>query len=304
MSFEADTLIDRMKLKSGLSRWRLVAIIALALLAIVALGRMADVSLAGSVIARIAIEDIILEDNDRLKILDDIAEDPAIKAVVLHVNSPGGTIVGGESLYEALRNVADKKPLVAVLGGLAASGGYMVAIAADHIVARQGTVTGSIGVMLQTAEITKLSEKIGVNFLTFKSSELKGVPSPFEALSPEAAVVVNETIKDGHQMFMDMVEERRPLSKAQVRAVSDGRIYTGRQALKQKLVDAIGGESQALEWLQKEKKISESLPIRDYPLEKPKRPFDQLYAKIFGGKDLLGVLGSQGLLTLWKPSIF
>lgn len=303
MSLSADALLDRLKLKSEINKWRTIAILAAVLLGFTLIGKSVDIS--GGVkdyIARIEIEGIILENTKRDEKLQAIKDDTNIKAVVVYINSPGGTIVGGEQLYNSLREIATVKPVVAILGSLAASGGYMAAIGADKIFTSSGTMTGSIGVLMQTAEFTDLAQKLGVNFITFKSGELKGSPSPMEKMSPNVAKVMQDSITDAYEYFIGLVKDRRPLTEAEVRKLSDGRIYTGRQAVKNKLVDAIGGEKEAVEWLVNEKKISSDLKVKEVPLKEKENPFEQFYSNVMGSDNpYIARISASGLMAIWNP---
>jgi protease-4 len=170
-----------------------------------------------------------------------------------------------------------KKPVVAVMNTLAASGGYMTAIAADYIVAHNLTITGSIGVLWQNTEITNLAEKLGITFNSFKSGPLKAVPNMTEKVTPEVEEAVMSSIKDSYDYFVSLVSERRKLPKDRVIQIADGRIYTGRQAYELKLVDQLGGVDEALKWLHEERKIDTALKVFDIEL-KPKT----LMQKILG----------------------
>jgi protease-4 len=303
MSLSADALLDRLKLKSEINKWRAIAILIAVLLGFSVIGK----SFSGSggtkdYIARIEVDGIILEDTKRDEKLQAIRDNDNIKAVVVYINSPGGTIVGGEKIYNSLRDISTVKPVVAVLGTLAASGGYMAAIGADKIFTSAGTITGSIGVLMQTAEFTDLAQKLGVNFITFKSGELKGSPSPMEKLNPNVAKVMQDSIDDGYEYFIGLVKDRRPLTEAEVRVLSDGRIYTGRQAVKNKLVDAIGGEKEAVEWLVKDKKIPSSLKVQEVPLKDKENPFEEFYSSVMGSDSSYSAgIFSSGLMAMWKP---
>lgn len=303
MSLSTDALLDRLKLKSEINKWRTIAILVAVLLGFSVIGK----SFSGSggtkdYIARIEVDGIILEDTKRDEKLQAIRDNDNIKAVVVYINSPGGTIVGGEKIYNSLREIATVKPVVAVLGTLAASGGYMAAIGADKIFTSAGTITGSIGVLMQTVEITDLAQKLGVNFITFKSGELKGSPSPMEKLNPNVAKVMQDSIDDGYEYFIGLVKDRRPLTEAEVRGLSDGRIYTGRQAVKNKLVDAIGGEKEAVEWLVKDKKIPSSLKVQEVPLKDKENPLEQFYSSVMGRDNpYIARIFPSGLMAMWKP---
>lgn len=262
MALDADYLIDRRRLKRRLSFWRGVGILAVLLAALAAFGRFSGLG-GGDYIARHTVQGLIVEDVRRHRALAAIAEDENARALIVRIDSPGGTVVGGESLYRSLRAVADRKPVVAVLGGLATSAGYMAAIGADRVVARRGTITGSIGVVMHTTEISGLLDKLGIGAETIRSGPLKAVPSGFEKLTDDGREVLRELIADSHRMFLDLVAERRGLTGAGLARVADGRVLTGRQALDAELVDAIGGETEAVAWLEAEKGIAAGLPFRD-----------------------------------------
>ncbi len=270
MSLDADALIDRKRLKRRLGWWRVLAIIA-AVAAVIAALDPFDIPLKKSHIARLAVSGIISEDRDRNAALEHIAEDDNVKALILHINSPGGTVVGGEVLYRYLRLVAGEKPVVVVMGTLAASGGYMAALGGDHILAQNGTITGSIGVVLQTTDITGLLDKLGISAEAIKSGPLKAVPSPLEPLTDRVRAETQKLVMDMHGMFVDMVAERRNLPRAEALGLADGRIFTGRQALANRLVDGIGGEKEALAWLEETHEISKTLPVQDVRIKRERR---------------------------------
>ena len=262
MALDADYLIDRRRLKRRLSFWRGLGILAVLLAALAAFGRFSDIG-GGDYIARHAVQGLIVEDVRRNRALAGIAEDDNARALIVRIDSPGGTVVGGESLYRSLRAVADRKPVVAVLGGLATSAGYMAAIGADRVVARRSTITGSIGVVMHTTEISGLLDKLGIGAETIRSGPLKAMPSGFEKLTDDGREVLQELIADSHRMFLDLVAERRGLEGAGLARVADGRVLTGRQAMDADLIDAIGGETDAVAWLEAEKGVAVGLPVRD-----------------------------------------
>ena len=265
----------------------------------------------GDYIANISIEGVILDDDYRSEILSKIASQKNIKAVIVNVNSPGGGIVGSEILYENLRAIAINKPIVVVMGSLAASGGYMASLASDYIIARNGTLTGSIGVIMQSSEFTELANKLGVKFLTYKSSPLKGSPSPFEKSNPQVNEVINESIQDSYQFFSSLVKERRgaKLDKNNLTHIIDGRIFTGRQAVKSGLVDEIGGKNEALKYLNTIHKIDiEKFPVKNVELQKPE---NTLLGKLIGEETMAKVITkitgfnaqSEQLMSIWNLSI-
>jgi protease IV len=264
MALDADALVDRRRLKRSLTFWRLVAVIAVVGLAVLAVGRTAGSFMGrGDYIARLAIDGLIVNDRGRLDALDRIAATPRARALIVAIDSPGGTVVGGEALFDRLRKVAARKPVVAVMGEMAASGGYMVALAADRIFAHESTITGSIGVIFQTAEFSALLDKIGIKPEEIKSSPLKAAPSPFHPMTPAAREMTQGVVDDIYAMFVRMTAERRHLAPERARQLADGRIYTGRQALGNGLIDAIGGEAAAREWLNTARGLPKDIKVRD-----------------------------------------
>jgi protease-4 len=274
MSISPDYIIERRQTKSKLLIWKLVAVFLTAIL-LFTLGKnflpKETLSSSEEYIASILIDGIILEDAKRDKKLKKIIDDKKIKALIVNVNSPGGTVVGSEKIYNILRKISKEKPVVIVMGTMAASGGYLISLGGDYIVSHNGTVTGSIGVILQTAEVTDLAEKLGIKFNNFKSGELKAVPNPTEKVTEEVRRAIMENIADTYDYFIELVALRRKLPLAEVKKLADGRIYSGRQALKVKLVDSIGSEDTALKWLHEVKQINPKLIVKDYKLKpKPK----------------------------------
>lgn len=299
MSLEADYLVDRRRLKRRLGTWRLVTVIAILAVVALALNR---IDLVGrDYVARLVVDGVITDDLDRDEALAAIAEDRRAKALIVRINSPGGTVVGGEALYRRLRMVSEAKPVVAVMGEVATSAAYMTALGSDHIIGREGTVTGSIGVLLQTANITGLLERIGVETDSVKSAPLKAQPNPLEEMSPEAREAIAQVVQDMFVMFVGIVQERRNLSPEQAMQVAGGRVFTGRQALGNGLIDGIGSELDARRWLADVHDIPPALPVREFEEDGAavwaRRRIDSLF-----GKSLLSeILRLDGLVSVWHP---
>lgn len=271
MNMSPSYLLERMKLKKQVSNWRALFFIALTIVAILAFydsfkSVKAIGSINTSVIARIDINGIILNDQAQLDFIKEVADNDAVKAVIMHINSPGGTTVGGEVIYRAVRALAGVKPVVIVQEDSAASAAYMISVAGDYIIARNGTMTGSIGIIAQTYEITELAQRLGIKLNTFKSSPVKGIGFPTEAITSEGRKSIQDTIDDQYEMFLEIVSQRRNIPLETLRKIGDGRIYTGRQALKLKLIDAIGDESAAIKWLETNKSIK-GLKVKLFELE-------------------------------------
>lgn len=270
MTLRADYLVDRRKLKRSVTLWRVLTIAAvLALMAVLALQNDKIAAAIGYKphIARVDITGIIREDPDRDEMLKDIAKSKSVKGVILRINSPGGTTVGGESLHKALLDLREKKPVVAVFSTVATSAAYMAGVASEHIVARGSSITGSVGVILQWAEVTELLNKLGIKMEEIKSGPLKAVPSPFSPLDEEGRELTREMVAEAKTWFIDLVARSRSINPDSVPGLTEGRIYSGRQAIKHKLIDQLGGEEEAVKWLEDEKKLPKDLSIVDWEVE-------------------------------------
>jgi protease IV len=192
-------------------------------------------------IALVKLEGLLVTSEHVVEELNAYADDSSIKAIVLRIDSPGGGVVVSQEIYNAVKNARKEgKKVVASMGTVAASGGYYVAAAADRIVANPGTLTGSIGVKMEFANIEKLLEKIGVKGMVVKAGEYKDVGSPFRDMSEPEKKILQDVIDDVHSQFIKAVAEGRNMQEADVRTIADGRIFTGRQALDLKLVDQLG----------------------------------------------------------------
>ncbi len=323
MSINADDIIDRRRLRKKVSFWRIATfvILGLALLAMIAFGlNKAGLSSASSDhIAKVKITGVITNDEPMLKLLKKLKEDDKVKAVILNVSSPGGSTVGGEAMFEAVRELAKAKPVTTTVGTLAASAGYMIASASDHIVARRSSIVGSIGVLFQYADASQLLDKIGVKVKAIKSSPMKAEPNPFNPASPESEAMIDRLIQDSYKWFVEIVADRRNMKEFEVLRLADGSIFTGSQSLENGLIDAIGGQEVAVKWLTTEKEISDKLEVIEH---KPKRPTDSIFgnpAAIYKIAQILGLnlnnseakaledalrerLPLDGLVSIWQGS--
>jgi protease-4 len=316
VSLDADTLADRRRLKRRLFFWRFGAVVAVAL-ALIVLVSDGGFPLRQSHIARVTVSGVIVDDRYQQEMLEKIADDGNVKAVILFIDSPGGTTTGSEALYEAVRELAEKKPVVAVLGTVAASGGYIAALSADHIVARGNTITGSIGVLFQWTQLQDMLGKIGVEMKEVKSSPLKAEPSPFHKTDPRALAATQEMIDASYDWFLRLVSERRAMDEATARRLGDGRVYTGWQAVENGLVDQLGGEDVAIAWLSTAHDIDEDLPVTDWDPRYPELGFAGFMGRAMGhafgeavlvaADDLTGKtqqakrLTLDGLTSVWQP---
>jgi protease-4 len=260
-------IAERRRIRRKLTFWRIFSFLFIAASIVLLWGMFNEGEITDrterSHIARITISGLIQDDTELLERLDKIAKKDSAKALIISISSPGGTTYGGEVLYKAIRRVAEKKPVVSDVRTLAASAGYMVAIAGDQIVAGDTSITGSIGVIFQYPQLKNLLDKIGVSLEEIKSAPLKAEPSPFHDASEEAKAVMRQMVMDSYDWFVSLVAERRKLPKAEALRLADGRVYTGRQALNAKLVDVLGGEQEIRAFLQG-RKVAKDLPIVDW----------------------------------------
>jgi protease IV len=323
MSLDADLIVDRRRMRRKLTFWRVLAFLVV-IVAIVGaaatLARRSDIAVAagGDYIARIKITGLIRNDEERVQALEKLAKS-SVKGVVVHIDSPGGTTAGSEQLHNSLRLVAAAKPMVVVVDGLAASGGYIAAMSAEHIVAQQTSLVGSIGVLFQYPNFSEVLKTIGVKVEEIKSSPLKAAPNGFEPTSPEARAAVEALVKDSYAWFRDMVKDRRKMDDELLQRVADGRVFTGRQGVALKLVDEIGNEKTAVDWLTKEKGLKPDTPVRDWDLKSRFGDLSILHMATAAALDAVGLgsfarqleswgavraierLNLDGLLALWHP---
>jgi len=320
MSLDADAIVDRRRMRRKLTFWRAGALL-IAVLAIVgaavALVPGSRLMPRGDYIARVKVQGLIRGNQDRVEALDRLAKSRA-RAVIVHIDSPGGTTAGSEQLYHSLRALQAKKPMVVVVDGLAASGAYIAALSAEHILAQDTSLVGSIGVLFQYPNFTEVLKTIGIKVEEVKSSPLKAAPNGFEPTSPEARAAIEAIVLDSYAWFKGMVKDRRRLDDAQLALVADGRVFTGRQSVGLKLIDGIGNEKTALAWLETEKKVPATTPVRDYALQPrfSELSFLHLAAWSFeavglsafaqrieewGAVQAVERLNLDGLLALWHP---
>ena len=321
MSLDADLIVDRRRMRRKLTFWRVVAVF-VAIAAVVALAATAQrtevLTSGGDYIARVKVTGLIRNDQERVESLEKLAKSSA-KAVIVRIDSPGGTTAGSEQLHDSLRRVAAAKPLVVVVDGLAASGGYIAAMSADHIVAQGTSLVGSIGVLFQYPNVSDLLKTVGVKIEEIKSSPLKAAPNGYEPTSPEARAAIEALVKDSYDWFRGMVRDRRHMDDATLQRVTDGRVFTGRQGLELKLVDAIGNEQTAVDWLAKEKGVKADTPVRDWQLKSRFGDLTMLHLatavvleavglgsfarrlEAWGSIQTIERLNLDGLLALWHP---
>jgi protease-4 len=321
MAFETETALDRRRLRRRLTWWRLLAVLA----GVLAFGLLIFASTDGAglaerrQIARVSLEGFITEDRDLLKLLKRLAEAKHVSGVILFINSPGGTTTGGEALFEAIRELAKAKPVVAQFGTLATSAAYIAGLAADFIVARGNSITGSVGVIFQWAEVTQLMDKLGVKVNEVKSGPLKANPSPFQPLDDAGRSVAEQMVAESKRWFVGLVGSRRNIDTGTVPGLEQGRVFSGREALASRLIDEVGGEAEAVRYLEEKRNLPKGLKVIDW---KPKRESDWgllslslsalggllgeriagEIAHLFDSDRTLGSLRLDGLVSVWQGS--
>jgi protease IV len=270
MTFETEAVLDRRRLRRRLSFWRVLAVTA----GVLALGFLlfSSVQRAGLIeqrqIARVTIEGLITDDRDLLRLLKKVGDSSKVAGVILFVNSPGGTTVGGEALFEALRDLAKSKPLVAEFGTVATSAAYIAGLATDQIVARGNTITGSVGVIFQWPEFTGLLEKLGIKVNEIKSGPLKANPSPFQPLDEPGKAAAEQMVAESQRWFVNLVRTRRGIDTAKVPGLEEGAVFSGRDALSHKLIDQLGGEAEVVKYLEDQRGVPKGLKIVDWKVSR------------------------------------
>lgn len=320
MSVSSDYMLDRRRMRRKLSWWRLLALLAVGVAILTAVLRLGGADSADKLtphVARMNLQGLIIGDNDTVELIKKIGKSQQAKALVVMIDSPGGTTTGAERIYEELRRVGEKKPVVAVVGAVAASGAYIAALASDAIVAQGNSLVGSIGVLFQYPNFHKLLETTGVKVEEIKSSPLKAAPNFFEPTSEAARAAIASLVADSFTWFKDLVKTRRKLDDAELAKVADGRVFTARQGVPLKLVDVLGGEREAIAWLEANKGLTKSLPVREWKNESKLEKLGLVdgastLARAVGFDHLAGLMEQagrversaslDGLLVIWQGS--
>lgn len=249
-------------------------------------------------VALVRVEGVILDARQTVDDLIRFGENPNVKAIVLRIDSPGGGVVPSQEIHDAVQRIREEygKTIVASMGSIAASGGYYIAVATDHIMANPGTLTGSIGVIMQLANVRELLEKIGVKSRVIKSGEHKDLASPFREMSQEERRILQSVMDDVHHQFIQAVAKGRSMGMANVKLLADGRIFSGRQAMDNQLVDGLGNLHEAIQLAAKMGGIKGEPRV----VEPPKRFsfFEMLENRLAGWLPSLDVRPSVNLMYL------
>lgn len=264
MTDTVSSVLTALRLDRARRRWRLLALVAVAILALCWLW--SDDDTTGDHIAVVQLTGFIDTTLVQQQTFHDIADNKDAKALLVYIDSPGGSVTGGMDIFSSLRSIAERKPVVAVMGNMATSAGYLAALGADYIIANEASITGSVGVLMPLVDATGLAQKLGIKSEEITSGKLKTVTSPLYKRSVSDTAYLQDTVNDLNAMFLTKVKERRKPTPETMKLVSDARVLSGRTAKALGLVDELGGYTQAIAWLQG-KKVGKNLPEYEYSLE-------------------------------------
>lgn len=267
----SDTFIVIQDLKKKLLSWRVITFLSVTILILI-LGRSGIKKIKKTntndktIIARIAIKDIITRESYSNQKLKDLEKDNIV-AVILDIDSLGGEVTASETLYEFFKKLTEKKPVISVINSIGTSGSYMVAMSSNYIIAYNTSIIGSIGVLIQSYEVTEMADKIGIKFINIKSSPLKAIPNPYEKFTEDVEVTVRHSMNDIYDYFLSIFIESRNIDRSKALEIGNGQVYTGRQALKIGLIDKIGNENDAIEYLKSKNIDTDNIKITDYDIK-------------------------------------
>ena len=251
-------------------------------------------------IAKVSIDNIITQDSFRYEKLEELSQNKNTKAVIVFINSPGGTVVGGETLYKSIKSIAQQKPIISVMGEVATSAAYMASLGSNYIFAQEGTITGSVGVLVLSSEFTELAKKIGISTEVIKSGDLKASPSPLEKMTPKAREQMEKIVQEISKNFINLVKKERKLDNNKTQLISDGRIFTGQSALQIGLIDSIGNIKEAKEYLKIERNI-DMLPILNMEIIKKEKMIEKFLSLFTNKINASKLLNLKGLISIWIP---
>ena len=250
-------------------------------------------------IAKLSLEGMINNESNFIEKINQLKQKENLKAILILVNSPGGTFVSSKEIYDSLKLFDEKIPIAVYMKEVATSGAYLVSLGADKIFANTGTITGSVGVILQTADITTLLDKIGINPLVIKSGDLKAVPNLVEKTNELQFEYIKNIVLLMQEEFMQIVNLEKKISIESQEKIRDGRIFTSKQAKKIKLIDEVGVEKNALDWLKKKAGLDDKIKIIDYA--ETNELFDFLNLKLFRKFNNMDLKLTDGILAIWTP---
>ena len=257
-----------------------------------------DKSSSENFIAKIYLNGVINDRSSLIKKINKLKEDSKVKGLLLVTNSPGGTFVSSKEIFDTLKKISEKIPTATYIREIGTSGAYLASLGTDRIFVNYGSITGSIGVILQTANLKNLLENLGIEPIVIKSGDLKAVPNPFEELDQNKINYVSEVIDQMQNQFLQIVKERRNLKDNEIEKISDGRIFTGTQAIKLNLIDEIGSEDDAANWIKKEGGLDEDTKLIEFDDNEKYLEFLNLnfFKKSFNSFNLNI---NNGILAIW-----
>lgn len=306
MEIQPDTLVAQRRWRRQARFWRIASVLIAMILVFFIFQNTSyfDKIAVNDHIIRIRINGIIFDDNLLTNKLESIPNNPKVHAVILIIDSPGGTSLGGETIYRKLRIISKSgKPVVAIIRTMGTSAGYTVALGADRIYALKTSLVGSVGAIIRTADLTELMKKIGIRSQTYRSGKIKSFPSPIERTPLEADILIQNAVNDVGDWFIKTTIDRRKLTQKNASEVASGRIFTGRQALNYNLIDEIGEEKDALRWLRQKKGVKKGLAIIEAENERTTVKLPNLFYSILEKNLTKGILSLDGLLSVWQAKL-
>lgn len=253
------------------------------------------------IIGKIKIEGLIKDKFQLLEEIKKIEDNKNIQGLLVIVNSPGGTFVSSKEIFNAIDKISNNIPTAVYMREVATSGAYLASLGANQIFLNEATITGSVGVILQTVEFTDLFKMVGINPLVVKSGELKAVPNPLEKINDEKLEYINDIIGQMQKEFLRIVKEKRNITEETVQMISDGRIFTGLIAKSLNLVDEVGVEDDAITWIKKKGNLDDNVKVIDFDGEE--NIFKFLNLKIIEKIKKLELSLNDGILAVWVPGL-
>lgn len=282
-------------------RWRFVAILAILISSLFLIPEAPNPVKSGPFVARVNLEGFIGSNREQLATLYDLGSDEQVKALMVYIDSPGGTMVGGLDVYTALKRVSENKPVVCVMGTAAASAGYLISLGCSHVIANPATLTGSIGVFMPLVDATALAEKIGVKSNSIASGSLKMATSPLEKPSVASNAYLQDMVNDLQETFMSYVLENRQINDEAKKIIADGRALTGRKAYELGLVHDLGDLLNAKIWLEKQHGITQNTDVREIPLVREKNFFEKAMNSFSVVEKFSAQIKGAAILATVKP---
>ncbi len=275
MSKKTETLQEIVKInldRKNAKKWRFISILLLISLVFVVFFQVEMINKANkdirihkvNHIAHVKIQGVVYQNKALLKVLKAIEKENSVKGLILEINTPGGGVVAAEIIYNHIKRIKKKKPIIASVSTLATSAGYLIASATDRIYAHKTSIIGSIGVLMQWPDFKDLLDNVGIKSKTLRSGKFKALPNPAEDTPAYVIEDLQNKIDEMHTWFVDIVTKERSIPLSKIPAMTDGRVFTGMTSIKMGLIDAIGNMDDGVEWLKEQKQLEEDMEVITY----------------------------------------